>query len=131
MADREFIRRALESDGAQRAKRKTRQPTILNNFGRVLVAQVNKERRKTNATKRIERGAATVDKAKDFLSLAQAGALLGVSPETVRFWIWKGKLKATKPGRLVLVRRRDLEALVDDASIGAPQPVKRHRASRK
>jgi excisionase family DNA binding protein len=127
MADSEFVRRALE--GATPARKSKRLPTTPNAFTRELVKRVNKVRRKTNAAARVERGAATVDKAKDFLSLAQAGALLGVSPETVRFWIWKGKLKATKPGRLVLVRRRDLEALVADTTIGAPAPkAKRRRA---
>jgi len=99
-------------------------------FLKVVAARIAKDQRKRNATKRAERGAATVDRAKDFLSLAQAGALLGVSPETVRFWIWKGKLKATKPGRLVLVRRKDLDAMVDDATIGAPVPKRGRRAAR-
>ena len=128
MADSEFVRRALE--GTTPARKGKRLQTTPNAFTRELVKRVNKVRRKTNAAARVERGAATVDKAKDFLSLAQAGALLGVSPETVRFWIWKGKLKATKPGRLVLVRRRDLEAMVDDATIGAPVPKRSRRAAR-
>jgi excisionase family DNA binding protein len=49
------------------------------------------------------------------LTLAEAGDLMRASPETIRFWIWQGKLEAFRPGRRVLVREADLLALVDDS----------------
>src|SRR5690348_4858469 len=42
--------------------------------------------------------------AERYLTLAEAGALVRASPETVRYWIWQGRLKGFKPGRTVLVR---------------------------
>jgi excisionase family DNA binding protein len=96
-------------------------------FGKLVQARVAKTRRKTNAAKRAEVGAATVEQAKDYLTLAQAGALLHTSAETVRYWVHVGKLRAFKPGRSVLVRRKDLDALVEST---ATVTVKSRRAAR-
>jgi excisionase family DNA binding protein len=47
------------------------------------------------------------------LTLAEAGALVRASPETIRYWVWQGRLEAFKPGRSVLVREADLLQLVE------------------
>jgi len=46
-----------------------------------------------------------------FLTLREAGALVRVAPETIRYWIWRGRLQAYKPGGSVLVREDDLLTL--------------------
>lgn len=46
------------------------------------------------------------------LTLQEAGAMVRASPETIRYWIWQGRLTAFKPGRNVLVRESELMALV-------------------
>lgn len=46
------------------------------------------------------------------LHVREAARLAGRSPETVRRWIWSGRLSARKQGNRLLVARGDLEALV-------------------
>lgn len=48
-----------------------------------------------------------------YLTLAEAAEVCHTAPETVRHWIWQGKLKAYKPGRRVLVRESDLQAYIE------------------
>ena len=55
-------------------------------------------------------GGATVTPA--LLSVRDAAVYLGVPPETVRWWIRTGKLHRVKIGRRVLIRRKDLDALI-------------------
>jgi excisionase family DNA binding protein len=43
-----------------------------------------------------------------FLTLREAGALVRQAPETIRYWIWKGRLPSYKPGGNVLVREDEL-----------------------
>jgi len=47
------------------------------------------------------------------LSLAEASALVRTPSETIRYWIWQGRLTSYKPGRAVLVREAELLALVE------------------
>jgi excisionase family DNA binding protein len=47
------------------------------------------------------------------LTLAEAGALVRTPPETIRRWIWEGKLTAYKPGKHQLVKEAELLALVE------------------
>lgn len=49
----------------------------------------------------------------DELTILDAAALANRSPETVRRWVWSGRLGARKSGKRLLVARRELEALVD------------------
>ncbi len=49
--------------------------------------------------------------AQDELTILHAAALVHRSPETVRRWVWAGRLKARKSGKRLLVPRLDLEAL--------------------
>jgi excisionase family DNA binding protein len=65
-----------------------------------------------------------------FLTLQEASALVRVPAETIRYWIWQGRLVAFKPGRAVLVREAELLALVEiretrkiRAARGAPKRV--------
>jgi excisionase family DNA binding protein len=47
----------------------------------------------------------------DELTINAAAALVQRSPETVRRWVWAGRLKARKSGRHLLVPRAEVEAL--------------------
>lgn len=63
------------------------------------------------------------------LTLAQAGELLGGTPtETIRRWVWEGKLTAYKPGKHPLVKESELLALVE-ASESRKKRVARRRAA--
>jgi len=44
--------------------------------------------------------------------LPEAAALVNVPVETLRYWVKKGRLRSYKPGRRVMVLRRDLVELV-------------------
>jgi excisionase family DNA binding protein len=47
-----------------------------------------------------------------YLTLQEAGALTRTPSETIRYWIWQGRLTAYRPGRSVLVREDELQALI-------------------
>jgi excisionase family DNA binding protein len=47
------------------------------------------------------------------LTLEEVAAVCHVSPETVRHWIWEGRLTAYKPGRAPLVKEAELLAFVE------------------
>jgi excisionase family DNA binding protein len=42
------------------------------------------------------------------LTLAEASALIRTPSETIRSWIWQGRLEAYRPGRNLLVREAEL-----------------------
>ena len=65
-----------------------------------------------------------------YLTLAQAGERVSTPSETIRYWISIGKLKAFKPGRQVLVRDVDLDAMVEASEIGAQLAERARRARR-
>jgi len=48
--------------------------------------------------------------------------------ETIRWWIRTGKLPASKPGRRLLIRRSDLQQLLDDKEKFGPGETLRRRA---
>ncbi len=48
----------------------------------------------------------------ELLEVRRAAALVGRHPETVRRWIWSGRLPARRSGHRLLVARADVEALV-------------------
>lgn len=64
------------------------------------------------------------------LTLDEAGAILDVTAETVRHWIWEGRLRGYKPGRTVYVKETDVLALVDKNELTAKR-VARRRAGAK
>jgi Helix-turn-helix domain len=51
----------------------------------------------------------------DMLDVRRAAVLAGRHPETVRRWVWTGRLAAQRQGNRLLVARGDLEALIEDA----------------
>ena len=48
----------------------------------------------------------------DLLLIPEVAQIARVSPETVRFWIKRGKLPSIRPGRRRMVRRTALEAFL-------------------
>lgn len=52
----------------------------------------------------------------DMLDVRTAAALAHRNPETVRRWVWSGRLAAQRRGRRILVARADVEALAGKAA---------------
>lgn len=53
------------------------------------------------------------------LDVQEAAQLAARSPETIRRWIWSGRLAAKRSGRRLLIARDDLAALVaEDGAVG-------------
>jgi excisionase family DNA binding protein len=52
--------------------------------------------------------------ASDLMDVRRAAALAGCHPETVRRWVWSGRLAARRRGNRLLVARDDVEALAGD-----------------
>ena len=50
-----------------------------------------------------------------FLTIVEAAALARAPVSSVRGWIYSGRLRASRPGRRVLVRRDRLLAFLDNA----------------
>lgn len=50
----------------------------------------------------------------DMLDVRTAAALVHRNPETVRRWVWSGRLAARRRGRRILVARADVEALAGE-----------------
>jgi excisionase family DNA binding protein len=48
----------------------------------------------------------------ELLTVAEAAGLLRLKPSTLRAWILRRKLPYCKVGRLVRIRRADVEALI-------------------
>jgi len=59
-----------------------------------------------------------------YLTFAEAGERVRTAPETIRYWVHIGRLKAFKPGRRVLIRESDLEACIAAFPVGAAHAVK-------
>ena len=57
--------------------------------------------------------------AADMLDVRRAAALVGRHPETVRRWVWSGRLDARRQGNRLLVSRADVEALAEGEGLGA------------
>jgi len=50
--------------------------------------------------------------APELIDVRQAANRVGRHPETVRRWIWSGRLAAKRDGRRLLVAQKDVDALV-------------------
>lgn len=49
-----------------------------------------------------------------YLTLEDASGLIGGTPtETIRYWIWQGRLKGYRPGVKLLVREDELRSFVE------------------
>jgi len=53
----------------------------------------------------------------DELDVAAAAAMAGRSTETVRRWVWSGRLRAHKRGNKLLIARSDLDRLLGSSGI--------------
>ncbi len=53
------------------------------------------------------------------LDVREAAALAGRAPETIRRWVWSGRLPAQRRGRKLLVARRDVLRVATGAAAGA------------
>lgn len=59
------------------------------------------------------------------LTVPEAAARTGRTPETIRRWIRSGKLKARKVGTQHVIEEQDLEALVDTETLPVPPELQR------
>lgn len=59
--------------------------------------------------------------ATDLLTVAEAAALLRLRPSTVRAWILNRKIPFCKVGRLVRIRRADIEVFLAASVVPARQ----------
>lgn len=50
------------------------------------------------------------------LDVREAAQLARRTPETVRRWVWSGRLKARRHGNRLLVARREIESLLSGGS---------------
>lgn len=56
----------------------------------------------------------------DVLDVREAARYVGRTPETVRRWVWSGRVPSSRQGHRLLIARRDLDAAISgDASPGA------------
>ncbi len=53
-------------------------------------------------------------RSKDELDVNAAARLAGRTTETIRRWVWSGRLTARKRGNRLVIDRRDVEALAGD-----------------
>jgi excisionase family DNA binding protein len=71
----------------------------------------------------------------ELLDVQQAARIVGRTPETVRRWIWSGRLPAVKSGNKLLIDRADLAAIdpagtSDELSLAAWATAARTSAGR-
>jgi hypothetical protein len=69
----------------------------------------------------------------EMLDVRAAAALARRNPETVRRWVWSGRLAAQRRGRRILVARRDVEALAGESTrnpVSLSEWAQRAQASR-
>jgi len=52
----------------------------------------------------------------ELLDVRRAAVLAERHPETVRRWVWSGRLRARRQGNRLLVARRDVEALAAESA---------------
>lgn len=55
----------------------------------------------------------------ELLTLAETAELLKIKPSTLRAWILRRKLPYCKVGRLVRIRRADLDKVIEDSLVPA------------
>lgn len=62
-----------------------------------------------------------------YLTIPETAAAMRVSVGTVRHWLFTGRLQGYKPGKRVLVKQADLEALVDAHAVSELRTAKARR----
>ena len=58
----------------------------------------------------------------DILSVAQVAAEFNVTPQTIRAWIRRGKLRAARIGKSIHILRGDVYAMLETAAVEQPAP---------
>jgi hypothetical protein len=67
----------------------------------------------------------------DLIDVGRAAVLVGRHPETVRRWVWSGRLSAQRRGRRLLVARGEVQAVAGPDSVPSLREwADRVRASR-
>ncbi len=61
-----------------------------------------------------------MDRESELLTVPEAAALLRLKVSTIRAWVCQHRIPYVKLGRLVRIRRHDLEALIADSVVRAP-----------
>jgi excisionase family DNA binding protein len=56
----------------------------------------------------------------DLLTVPETAALLRLKPSTIRSWVCQRRISYVKLGRLVRIRRSDVEALIAGSVVPAP-----------
>jgi excisionase family DNA binding protein len=59
----------------------------------------------------------------EMLLVEEVARATRTSEATVRWWIRTGKLPASKPGKRLLIRRSELEALLSRKAVSAPRTL--------
>lgn len=69
----------------------------------------------------------------ELVDVRQAAALVGRNPETVRRWIWSGKLSAVRKGKRLFVAREELGGVASTgkASLELSEWARRAQAARQ
>jgi excisionase family DNA binding protein len=57
------------------------------------------------------------------LDVREAAELAGRSPETIRRWVWSGRLRAVKQGNRLIVARRAVEGLAGTSPRASEVPT--------
>ena len=57
----------------------------------------------------------------ELLTLVEAGSILKLKTSTLRAWLLRRKIPYVKVGRLVRLRRADIERLISDCTIPAKE----------
>jgi excisionase family DNA binding protein len=60
-----------------------------------------------------------MDKASELLTVAEAASLLTLKVSTIRAWVYQHRIPYVKLGRLVRIRRSDLDALIAECVVSA------------
>lgn len=60
----------------------------------------------------------------EMMDVREAAAVAGRTPETVRRWVWTGRIRARKSGNRLLLDRREVLAVVGGSTGGAAGPAR-------
>jgi excisionase family DNA binding protein len=65
----------------------------------------------------------------EVLDVREAAAYIGRTPETVRRWVWSGRVAASRQGNRLLIARRALDAAVSGVPLTAALSLREWAAS--
>jgi excisionase family DNA binding protein len=55
----------------------------------------------------------------ELIDVRRAAVLVGRHPETVRRWVWSGRLRAQRNGRRLLVARSEVQAIAEQDAVAS------------